>query len=1031
MGRWAKQTLCAISCMLVAAGGAHAGIVTGTFSGTISSGYDYDGVFGAVGQLDGQSITGTFSYNTSNFNPADLDIRANSSSARSDSLVQDRGALTIIQTINGHSQKFVSDPGYIVVVGQGTIPRGPFARAVGFSYSGDEFLVSAGTFGETNYAALVAQVPHDQPDNFLTGPGFVQTFGHQTPPFLVCSNGWPAPCQRVYSTGAGTIIDEPTGAVKAQYQFDLNYVSAATPANPGVVYVHNVAELQNIQDDLTAHYVLANDIDAKSVDFSVIAPDSLHPFEGVLDGNGHTIANLQINAPAGDDLHQAAGLFGYTSPSSVLDKVTLKNSSVTSSAVYVGALVGWNQGEIDYSHVAGTTAGANSAVGGIAGVNFAGSILSSTSSGQVIAGDQASVGGIAGGSSGSIALSSSAATVVGGSNGSVGGLAGYSIGLIDKSYATGNVTGANSSFIGGLVGSYSGGGPLNPVINQSYASGNVNGGPESYIGGLLGWNYDATVTRSYALGDVTGSNSAYIGGLLGKNGSVVDQSYAVGHVSDPSAQAIGGLFGRSDGPFTNSYWDTQTSGQPSPGSFGPNFTGAGLTTNDFKSGALPNGFDPTDWTTSAGSYPRLAWQQTPSTSLPSPLDLLDFASAAYGSKSKFGPPPGWNEIAFVTIDTEGYMGRAYINSAQDQIVLAIAGTDSVVDWIGPDLTFISPGDVPSDAFREYVGFAATQLRYLEHKYSGARITLTGHSLGGAIAQVLGSAAGVDVTSFDAPGSRQTAKDTGLALILGGITKRSDTPVITNYRVYGDLVSTVGEQFGSTIIFDPPISKTLVNTFPVSAAKPMHEVKVLRERLISGASVTQEMGPTVSSVAGSAILSGIIGPGILDWTNIGVFAYEFLFQDPSAANDFWFTVDGKSPRISAIQFPYLALPEAFFELEALTNGTWSERGTFPQLAIYDFAPSGVDGFHFSILDGNGLLPASSVGPFTFGISFASDGIVNGELRSAATAPEPGTLPLFLGIGGIILISRQKLVLGSRIGLSTPTSSFAHSYRYDVG
>ena len=64
--------------------------------------------------------------------------------------------------------------------------------------------------------------------------------------------------------------------------------------------ISNVEELQAIQDDLAAHYVLGNDIDASGTalwnngsGFAPIGPPA-DPFTGVLDGRGHAVFGLYI-----------------------------------------------------------------------------------------------------------------------------------------------------------------------------------------------------------------------------------------------------------------------------------------------------------------------------------------------------------------------------------------------------------------------------------------------------------------------------------------------------------------------------------------------------------------------------------------------------------------------------------------------------------------------------------------------------------------------------------------------------------------
>jgi len=129
------------------------------------------------------------------------------------------------------------------------------------------------------------------------------------------------------------------------------------------------------------------------------------------------------------------------------------------------------------------------------------------------------------------------ATVTG--DGEVGGLVGANFGTVSNSYSTGSVTGNNR--VGGLVAeNYKG------TVSNSYSSAKVTGSDQ--VGGLVGWNNESNVTDSYSTGSVTGND--YVGGLVGSNG----------------------LFG-SPGIISNSFWDTETSGQAtSDGGTGKNTT---------------------------------------------------------------------------------------------------------------------------------------------------------------------------------------------------------------------------------------------------------------------------------------------------------------------------------------------------------------------------------------------------------------------------------------------------------------------------
>jgi hypothetical protein len=139
----------------------------------------------------------------------------------------------------------------------------------------------------------------------------------------------------------------------------------------------------------------------------------------------------------------------------------------------------------------------------------------------------------------------------------VGGLVGANLGIVSNSYATGNMTASLTCCVGGLIGFNAG------IVSNSYSTGTVTG--DRCVGGLVGYNggtdFAATVNNSYSTGTVTGSE--WVGGLVGYNANngIVSNSYSTGIVTGTSY--VGGLVGIDSGAVTNSFWDTETSGQAS------------------------------------------------------------------------------------------------------------------------------------------------------------------------------------------------------------------------------------------------------------------------------------------------------------------------------------------------------------------------------------------------------------------------------------------------------------------------------------
>ncbi len=271
-------------------------------------------------------------------------------------------------------------------------------------------------------------------------------------------------------------------------------------------------DLQGINGALNGNYVLGSDIQAGATSGwnagAGFAP--IGTFNGNFDGLGHTITGLVIVRPTENNV----GLFSVVAGSSTISNLGLVGGSVSGNN-YVGALVGFNNGNISTSYATGSVSGSGNFAGGLVGFNY-GAISASYATGSISGGND------------------------------VGGLAGFNYGnSISNSYATGSVSGNDT--VGGLVGLNGNGGTL---VN-SYATGNVIGNSGN-VGGLTGGN-SGTISTSYATGSVSG-NGYGVGGLVGLSDGAIDNSYATGNVSGNNA--AGGLVGDNHGTISSSYWNS-------------------------------------------------------------------------------------------------------------------------------------------------------------------------------------------------------------------------------------------------------------------------------------------------------------------------------------------------------------------------------------------------------------------------------------------------------------------------------------------
>ncbi len=296
-------------------------------------------------------------------------------------------------------------------------------------------------------------------------------------------------------------------------------------------------------------------------------------FTGSLNGAGYAISNLTINRPTTNYV----GLVGALGTGGSVSNLGLVGGSV-SGRFAVGELVGYNNGgTITAAYATGNVSGSFQYIGGFVGDNNSGMIIQSYATGAVSGPGQA-----------------------------MGGLVGYNgSGTISQSYATGNVTSQGLQYVGGLVGSNNTG-----TISQSYATGSVTAPSTNDVGGLVGVSSAGTIAQSYATGAVSGNQ--FVGGLIGYNYAAVTQSYASGAVS--GSTQVGGLLGlNGSSNVTNSYWDKQTSGQPTIGVGAGSTTGVtGLTTTQARTASSYTGFDFTNtWYQAGDMRPILRSEAAP------------------------------------------------------------------------------------------------------------------------------------------------------------------------------------------------------------------------------------------------------------------------------------------------------------------------------------------------------------------------------------------------------------------------------------
>ena len=405
----------------------------------------------------------------------------------------------------------------------------------------------------------------------------------------------------------GFILSPPQEARAAGGSFGGGDGTAANP-----YLIEDALDLQAMNGDLTAHYALANDIDASATGtwnsgagFVPIAGNDststpVSKFTGHFDGQGYTITGLYIDRPGAYNV----GLFGHigdNTAATVIKNVNLVNAEVTGIRG-VGTLIGRVTG------------------------NASTLIESCSSTGGTVTGNGAT-GGL-------IGSHNSYQETPGGTNNPV-----VARSFADVSVSFFWVSGSDGEKFGGLVGCSQKG-----TISNCYARGPVTHiGPGQRIGGLAGCiDYRGQITNSYSTGlvNVDVSDCTRYGGLVGNAAGM----------------------GNNAGVVTNSFWDTETSGQTTSAG-GTGKTTAQMKTESTFTGA---GWDFTGiWEMTAGvndDYPFLRWYYDPPAAI------------------EFTNSPPYHTFGLIEASETYESGLTYFtitNTSAYAINITVSGTDMV------------------------------------------------------------------------------------------------------------------------------------------------------------------------------------------------------------------------------------------------------------------------------------------------------------------------------------------------------------------
>ena len=421
---------------------------------------------------------------------------------------------------------------------------------------------------------------------------------------------------------------------------------SGTQADPYIITT--AAQLQTIASAINegnsykgAYFKLGADIDLSSVGESLWLPlgNETTPFEGNLDGAGHTLKNLTISNTSATYM----GIFGFIGPDGVVKNMNLNNIRINSSGSYIGVLAGFCQGTIEGVNSISSVVIANGYMGaGIAAALQNGSISNCSFQGALQG--NGSLGGIVSQAAGSTITNCHArANIIhkgyfDSTAHDAGGVAGVVLTTtISGCTSTGTIQdtdgyAASGALVGRLITQAK---LLSSMTTMNIlATGNPTLGSSTgtvincYQGGLAGYASESEIrdclTTSY-LQQTSSAAQDLCGGLLGylaaaysyssdgtselKNVPDLYNCYFAGQVNSASPESSKNIYG---GTFISTSWTGQ---MPYEVAFHDCYYDNqiamisgdewGRPTTSFTA-SLPAGFDSSVWKAQAGHYPVIA-----------------------------------------------------------------------------------------------------------------------------------------------------------------------------------------------------------------------------------------------------------------------------------------------------------------------------------------------------------------------------------------------------------------------------------------